>query len=160
MQARFNRGRLPLLFLRRSPARGRASGRDGVEWWFSPRALSHTNTHVRVHTLGQHTHTCTCELGPGDNYWLRILPSLLTCNEQRQESTAARLLKVLTVKKEGRVSRPIDRQGRPHGLKPEYVVTWIIALQMSLKSYSRIYWLGIKLMIIIPGDFRFPVSAV
>lgn len=30
---------------------------------------------------------------------------------------------------------------------------------MSLKSYSRIYWLGIKLMIIIPGDFRFPKSA-
>lgn len=30
---------------------------------------------------------------------------------------------------------------------------------MSLKSYSRIYWLGIKLMIIIPGDFRFPVAA-
>lgn len=29
---------------------------------------------------------------------------------------------------------------------------------MSLKSYSRIYWLGIKLMIIIPGDFRFSES--
>ena len=26
---------------------------------------------------------------------------------------------------------------------------------MSLKSHGRIYWSGIKLLIIIPGDFRF-----
>lgn len=99
---------------------------------------------------------CVCEaavLVPSrDNYRLRILPS--TCKDKKALDGGGGgrpVIKTSAVLRRKRKGGP--RAPPPHpparslqpGLKAEYVITWIIVLRMSLKSYSRIYWSGIKL---------------